>query len=51
MFVDSFMKRTEVFQYFFFFFGESDSLSSCTNALISLPSSDVLDVKAHQCLC
>lgn len=48
MFIDSSIKRTEVW---FVFFGESDILSLCTSAPISFPSSDVLEVKAHQCLC
>lgn len=41
----------EVFQYFSFFWGESYIVSLCTNVQISLPSSDVLDVKAQQGLC
>lgn len=55
MFIDSSVKRTEVFLYLRFgwgFFGESDILSLCTSAPISSAFSDVLlDVKAHQCLC
>lgn len=46
-----FMKRTERFFSFSCCFGESDTPSMHTNALVSLPFSGLLDVTAHQCLC